>query len=118
MLPAAVRRPELFAALIELEPTGCRALYDEGDVPALAGVPFLSVFGDYLEGTMWQPYADECRELAAKLGATGGTAWHVALADIGITGNSHMLMMEDNSAELADLLIRWLDDHGCCPPAP
>jgi hypothetical protein len=26
--------------------------------------------------------------------------------------------MEDNSAELADLLIRWLDDHGCCPPAP
>jgi hypothetical protein len=67
---------------------------------------------------MWQPYADECRELAAKLGATGGIAWHVALADIGITGNSHMLMMEDNSAELADLLIRWLDDHGCCPPAP
>ena len=118
MLPAAVRRPELFAALIELEPTGCRALYGDGDVPALARVPFLSVFGDYLAGTMWQPFADECRELAEKLDAAGGTARHLALADIGITGNSHMLMMEQNSSEVADLLIRWLEEHGCCPRAP
>jgi pimeloyl-ACP methyl ester carboxylesterase len=117
MLPAAVRRPELFAALVELEPIGCRTWYRDEDLPSLARVPFLSVFGDYLERTFWQPFADECRELAEQLAGAGGIAQHVALADIGITGNSHMLMMEDNSLEIADLLVRWLDRHGCCPRA-
>jgi pimeloyl-ACP methyl ester carboxylesterase len=117
MLPAAIRRPDLFAALVELEPVGCHGLYRDEDLPALARIPFLSVFGDYLDGTMWLPFANECRELAEKLAAAGGTARHLALADLGITGNSHMLMMEDNSRAIADLLIGWLDDHGCCPRA-
>ena len=80
-------------------------------MPALARVPFLSVFGDYLDGTMWQPFADECRELAEKLAAAGGTAQASAPGrSVGITGNSHMLMMENNSLELAELLVRWIDD--------
>jgi pimeloyl-ACP methyl ester carboxylesterase len=110
MLPAAVRRPDLFRALIELEPIGCRGLYRDADLAALSQVPFLSVFGDYLEGTMWQPFADECRELVEKLTAVGGTASHLPLAEIGIRGNSHMLMMEDNSRDVASLLVRWIND--------
>jgi hypothetical protein len=108
-LPAAVRRPDLFAALVELEPIGCRQHYGAADLPALAGVPFLSVFGDYLGGTVWEPFAGECRELAERLTTAGGSARHVALPDLGITGNSHMLMMEDNSAEIAGLVLGWLD---------
>ena len=118
LLPAAVRRPELFAALVELEPIGCRAYYREDDLPSLARLPFLGVYGDYLEGTVWAPYAEESREFVAKLTAAGGTARHLVLPDSGVTGNSHMLFMEDNSDEIADLLIRWLDDQGCCPPEP
>lgn len=30
------------------------------------------------------------------------------LPDVGLQGNGHMLMLEDNSHEIADLLIRWL----------
>jgi pimeloyl-ACP methyl ester carboxylesterase len=111
MLPAAVRHPELFAALIELEPIGCRAHYRDEDLPALAGVPFLTLFGDYLEGTMWQPFADECRELAEKLGHAGGTARHLVLPESGITGNSHMLMMEANHLQIGGLVVGWLDAH-------
>jgi pimeloyl-ACP methyl ester carboxylesterase len=111
MLPAAARRPELFAALVELEPIGCP--WGEADLTALAQVPFLSVYGDYLEGTMWQGFADECRDLVARLRAAGGTARHVLLPESGISGNSHMLFMEDNGAEIADLVLRWLDRHGC-----
>lgn len=115
LLPAALRCPELFAALVELEPIGCRGWYADGDLPRLAGMPFLSVFGDYVEGTMWQPYAEECRELADKLAVTGGSGRHVMLPDEGITGNSHMLMMDRNSDRVAELLLAWLEAQGCCP---
>jgi pimeloyl-ACP methyl ester carboxylesterase len=115
MLPAVIRRPELFAALVELEPIGCP--YGEEDLPALVRVPFLSVFGDYLEGTIWQPFADECRALVARLEAAGGTARHIALAELGIVGNSHMLFMEDNAAEIAALVLDWLDRQGSAPRA-
>ena len=111
LLPAAVRRPDLFTALVELEPIGCRGRYRDEDLPGLARVPFLSLFGDYLTGTIWQPFADECAELAGKLAAAGGRARHLCLAEVGLTGNSHMLMMEENSAEIAELLLGWLDER-------
>ena len=31
------------------------------------------------------------------------------LADHGIRGNSHVLMMEKNSEAIADLIIAWMD---------
>ena len=116
LLPAAIRRPDLFHALVELEPIGCP--YGEQDLAALVRVPFLSVYGDYLDGTIWRGYADECRALAARLEAAGGIGRHIELAELGITGNSHMLLMEDNSAELAELIVAWLDESGCAPPGP
>jgi hypothetical protein len=66
----------------------------------------------------WQPFADECRELADELAAAGGPARHIALVNIGITGNSHMLRMEDNSLEIADFIVRWLEEQRCCPRKP
>ena len=29
----------------------------------------------------------------------------------GIRGNSHMLMQDKNSLDLADLLLTWIDNH-------
>jgi pimeloyl-ACP methyl ester carboxylesterase len=113
MLPAAIRRPDLLAALVELEPIGCPCT--DADIPVLARVPFLSVFGDYCEGTQWQPFADECRGLVDRLQAAGGIARHVMLPEEGITGNSHMLMMEANSLDIGALVVGWLDRHGCAP---
>ena len=39
----------------------------------------------------------------------GGTADWINLPDIGIKGNSHMLMQDKNSLELADWLYAWID---------
>ncbi len=39
----------------------------------------------------------------------GAQAEFVWLAEHGITGNGHMLMMEDNSDTIADLVLDWLD---------
>jgi pimeloyl-ACP methyl ester carboxylesterase len=37
----------------------------------------------------------------------------VWLPDHGIRGNGHMLMIEDNSDELAAMILDWLDANGC-----
>ena len=108
-LPAAIRRPDRFAALVSLDTVACRDDVADADVPALARVPFLSIFGDYLDGTGWRAAADEHRELVARLADAGGTARHVELPEVGVRGNSHMLMMEDNSAELAAMLVGWFE---------
>ena len=33
------------------------------------------------------------------------------LPEMGIKGNSHMLMQDRNSDQLADLVIAWIDTH-------
>ena len=36
----------------------------------------------------------------------------VNLPEIGIKGNSHMLMMDKNNGQIADLINKWLTDKG------
>jgi hypothetical protein len=33
------------------------------------------------------------------------------LPDTGIKGNSHMMMMDKNNLQLADILLKWIDDN-------
>ena len=41
-------------------------------------------------------------------GTMGDFVW---LADQGISGNGHMLMMKENSGAIATLILRWLDHN-------
>ena len=41
----------------------------------------------------------------------GGDAEKMHLPALGIKGNSHMLMQDRNSDQLADLVIGWIDRH-------
>jgi hypothetical protein len=34
------------------------------------------------------------------------------LTEVGIKGNSHMVMMDKNNAQVADLIQKWLVDKG------
>ena len=47
--------------------------------------------------------------LATWLSGHGARTTFIWLPDHGIDGNGHMLMMEDNSDEIADVVIDWLD---------
>lgn len=42
----------------------------------------------------------------------GGTGDRILLPELGIHGNSHMLMMDRNSDQVADLIDRWLAKQG------
>jgi hypothetical protein len=44
--------------------------------------------------------------------AAGGKVDVVNLPEVGIKGNSHMLMMDKNNGQIADLIDKWLTDKG------
>jgi hypothetical protein len=42
---------------------------------------------------------------------SGARAEVVVLPDVGFHGNSHMLMQDKNSLDVADWLLTWIDRH-------
>lgn len=99
-LDLAARRPGAFKALVLLEPV----LPPEADFPfdRLAGTPILLVNGDnFQRGPGFRAFADSVRR-------GGGEAALLDLPAQGVTGNSHMLMMDRNSDEVASRVALWL----------
>ena len=39
----------------------------------------------------------------------GANPSFIRLADVGVKGNSHVLMLEKNSREIAAVIVKWLD---------
>lgn len=103
-------RPDLVRGVIGIEPSG---FSQDTAASAVADKPFLFVYGDYLSATpLWERLVDTGRCYANTVAAHGAlvTNWH--LAEIGITGNSHMLMMDDNSDDIARRISHWiLEQH-------
>ena len=99
--------PEQFRAAITVEaaPFLCASLPE--DLSNFASVPYLSVVGG-LEG---QESRDPCANLIDRLVQLGGEASGVFLPDLGIYGNGHIMMQELNSAEIALVLLDWMEDN-------
>ncbi|GJD48239.1 hypothetical protein OPKNFCMD_0956 [Methylobacterium crusticola] len=98
------------AGIVSIEPGACPEPTD--DMAPYRDLPILVVFGDYVDAfPRWAPRLRTCRAFVAAANAAGGRAELLLLPDIGIKGNSHMLMQDDNSLEIADLLLDWIDRH-------
>lgn len=96
------------AAIISIEPGACPDA--KGDLKPYLGLPIMVLWGDYVDTSpRWAPRLKACREFAAAVRQAGGRADLVVLPEIGISGNSHMLMQDDNSLALAQYLWDWLD---------
>jgi pimeloyl-ACP methyl ester carboxylesterase len=76
-------------------------------------VPMLAVIGDNTTG-MTGPNGDErrnsCKATIEALRAAGGKGKFLLLPEAGIKGNSHMMMMDKNNLQIADLIIAWLGE--------
>ena len=112
----AEARPDLVKALIAIEPAVA------GDA-ALAGrlkdIPTLMVYGDYIACDSRWPHMHRLGlAYAGSLRAAGGIVDVVNLPEAGIKGNSHMLMMDRNNAEIAGLIQRWLANKGLAGSNP
>jgi pimeloyl-ACP methyl ester carboxylesterase len=108
----AVARPELVRAVIDVEPPSGCVITDSEVASVFTRVPLLAIFGDYTPGNAtWAPAAASCQSAANRIQAAGGTARNLVLPDIGILGNSHMLMLDKNNDEIADFIVDWLSTN-------
>ena len=104
------QRSDKVRAFIDIEGS-CGPLSPDDVGKSFRKVPTLMVFGDYTEGSTG-PNGDErrnmCNQSATAINAAGGSARFLYLPALGIKGNSHMLMMDKNNIQIADLIIGWL----------
>ncbi|MGH8208014.1 MAG: hypothetical protein ACREU6_00190 [Steroidobacteraceae bacterium] len=106
------------------DPTGVKGVVTiEGEcsatpqqITALAKIPTLVIFGDHLADVpIMSAFAVAglhlCEQFVQHLNAEGGDATLIHLPDIGIHGNSHVMMMDKNNLQVADLILTWIDQH-------
>jgi pimeloyl-ACP methyl ester carboxylesterase len=111
-LVAALHAPQRVRAVISLEPSGAPSPA-EADAALLRTVPHLFLWGDnWRDNPFWvnsRPAAALWRD--ALVSAGGDVTW-IDLPERGIRGNSHALMADDNSDEIAALVLDWLAWRG------
>jgi len=111
---AALINPANIKAMITIE-TACPALNSQ-QLASLAKIPTLVVFGDHLGDVPSSPIKcqerfDSCQQFVDQVKAAGGDATMMHLPKYGQFGNSHMLMQDKNSNQVADLILKWIDEH-------
>jgi pimeloyl-ACP methyl ester carboxylesterase len=117
-LATALLNPAVARGLVLVEPGTCPANYTDEQIGTLAKLPILVVFGDHRDTPTgipslptWQGRYEACQALIARLKAAGGQAQMISPAEIGMRGNSHMIMQDKNSLQIADLILKWIDDR-------
>jgi hypothetical protein len=74
-------------------------------LPHLKGVPILIVTSEAGYHTQY----DQCTsEFLTRAGVAND---HIRLANIGIHGNGHLMMLEKNSLQIAGVIDSWMDQH-------
>jgi pimeloyl-ACP methyl ester carboxylesterase len=107
-LAAALKRANLVKGFVAVEPAGF-AIPAAETASTLKKVPIFVVFGDYVAlSTQATGWLTSAQTTAGQVNAAGGNAKVVPLPTIGINGNSHMMMMDNNNEQIADLIEKWI----------
>jgi pimeloyl-ACP methyl ester carboxylesterase len=116
-LEAALIDPAATRGLVLVEPGRCPASYTTEQIAALAKVPILVVFGDHRDTPTglptlptWQARFEACQALISRVTSAGGQAQMLNPPERGIRGNSHMIMQDKDNLQIADLILKWIDE--------
>ncbi len=105
-LELGAERPDLVRAVIALEPHGNFSAI--GQMP-LDGRRALAVFGDFIEReALWSDLCGKTKVALTAWRGAGGTAEELWLNDLGLTGHSHMMMMDTGGEQIVARLVEWL----------
>ena len=116
---AALAHPENVKAVVLIESSSTIDV-EKTDVSAFKNIPFLFVWGDFLGEEYCTPeyrwigdfaYQGTMRKLHERIVELGGDSTWIHLPEMGICGNTHAMMQEDNSRQIADLVCDWLKSH-------
>jgi hypothetical protein len=104
---AAALEGRNIAAIIAIEPAACPSA--TADMTPYKTIPIMVLFGDNTASSpVWSSIVKSCRAYVEALGKAGGRVELVVLPEIGVKGNSHMLMQDLNNLQIADLLVTWI----------
>jgi hypothetical protein len=106
-------------AIMQLE-TGCFGNLTPAQITTLSHIPILIEYGDYASVS---PIAGACQTEINQITAAGGDikfAWLPQLSPGSlypgspgpITGNEHMVMLDNNNLQIAQIFIDWLSSRG------
>lgn len=121
MWQAALQRPELFRQMIGVEAIDC----DPANAAAFKAIPILNFWATYpkqrqLEfpqtakafGDSNSQFGVACADMSKAIRRIGGRAGMLFLEDIGLVGNTHLLMFDENNIQIAQLVLRWMEGRG------
>lgn len=112
---AALAMPENVKAIVAVEPAGAPPPGPALD--KLKDIPILILWGDNVDKhEIWRQQQPASSAFARDLIARGGKLEWVELPQIGVPGNSHMLMMDANSDEIASLIQDWMNRNDLMRP--
>lgn len=103
------------AAIVSIEPGACPAATD--NMAPYTKMPIMILWGDYVDTSpRWSPRLKGCREFTEAANKAGGKVVNYVLPEHGVKGNSHMLMQDKNSYEIADMLLDWISKNAPVRP--
>lgn len=103
--------------IVMLEPGGTGNNYTAEQIHKLTNIPILIIFGDNLKndtgmrGHVWQNCYEGWSRFVKRVNEAGGNAIMIHLPDMGIRGNSHMMMEDANSHQIADIMLEWCEKN-------
>jgi pimeloyl-ACP methyl ester carboxylesterase len=100
-------RPQLVKALVAVEVVGSPT--DPDDIKKhFANKRFIGVFGDHFDVRPMAGRLEACRTTAQLINDSGGKANVIWLPKLGIKGNTHLLMQDNNNNDIAAMILQSL----------
>ncbi|GAA5233633.1 hypothetical protein FOZ76_07925 [Verticiella sediminum] len=103
--------------IVMVEPGTCNAsVHTDDEIAVLAKTPIFILFGDYLSsptklpGPTWEDRYNDCKAFEDRVDAAKGDVRLMSTVETGVRGNSHMMMMDRNNLQIADLILAWIDE--------
>jgi pimeloyl-ACP methyl ester carboxylesterase len=108
----ALKAPDKVKAIVAVEPSGAPDPA-KAEAAKVKAVPHLFVWGDnFQDETLWKKLRPTVARWRDALDAAAVPVDWVDLPQRGIAGNSHMMMMDTNSDQIAALIQEWMTKHG------